>query len=180
MKGRTFRRCASCGRSPGAVAAGRRCPVRDCNGRVTWAWSINLGKVKGKRRRLTGSSDEWGENFQTEAVARETLDKKLQVLSRIAGSRSTRRCCEAKPRGVRCSEWVNVRRTSGLRASTVSANEGAHSPLHRSGARPGQAQAPLTDSCQGVGGSATDRLPTQARDCSQRCTDPLESAIRCC
>ena len=129
MKGRTFRRCASCGRSPGAVAAGRRCPVRDCNGRVTWAWSINLGKVKGKRRRLTGSSDEWGENFQTEAVP--------------PGRGSTRSCrswqAQQDPDRLAdaakliledyLAQWLTVRRTSGLRVSTVSANR-AHIRLY--------------------------------------------------
>ena len=75
MKGRTFRRCASCGRSPGAVAAGRRCPHKGCNGRITWAWSINLGKVSGKRRRLTGSSDEWGDNFQTDDASLVTFEQ---------------------------------------------------------------------------------------------------------
>ena len=128
MKGRTFRRCASCGRSPGVVAAGRRCPTETCNGRVTWAWSINLGRVRGKRRRLTGSSDEWGENFQTEAVAREGLDKKLQIL---AGSEDPDRLADAAKLILEdyLAQWLRVRRTSGLRVSTVSAN-GAHIRLY--------------------------------------------------
>ena len=128
MKGRTFRRCASCGRSPGTVAAGRRCPHKGCNGRITWAWSINLGKVSGKRRRLTGSSDEWGDNFQTEATARSVLEEKLQML---AGSADPDRLADAAklPLEDYLTEWLTVRRTSGLRVSTISANE-AHVRLY--------------------------------------------------
>ena len=128
MKGRTFRRCASCGRSPGTVAAGRRCPHKGCNGRITWAWSINFGKVSGKRRRLTGSSDEWGDNFQTEATARSVLEKKLQML---VGSTDPDRLADAAklPLEDYLTEWLTVRRTSGLRVSTISANE-AHVRLY--------------------------------------------------
>ena len=110
------------------MAAGRRCPTDSCNGRVTWAWSINLGRVRGKRRRLTGSSDEWGENFQTEAVAREGLDKKLQIL---AGSEDPDRLADAAKLTLEdyLAQWLTVRRTSGLRVSTVSAN-GAHIRLY--------------------------------------------------
>ena len=87
------------------------------------AWSINLGIVNGKRRRLTGSLDEWGENFQTEASARGALDRKLHML---AGAEDPDRLADAAKLSIEeyLAQWIKTRRTSGLRASTIAANQG--------------------------------------------------------
>ena len=83
------------------ITRSRRCRsavsrTKDAMVEITWAWSINLGKSQWKAPQTHWfASDEWGDNFQTEATARDLFSRRsCKCLAGSDGPRSARRCCQ--------------------------------------------------------------------------------------